>query len=71
MFVFRLTAEALGAIPEPVRDALQLHIGDEVAYAIEDGRVVLTKAGASPVDDPFRSFDEWDSEADRKAYADL
>ena len=22
-------------------------------------------------DDPFRTFDEWDGEADRKAYADL
>ncbi len=71
MVFFRMTAEALVALPEPVRDALRLAVGDEVAYAIEEGRVVLTKAGSQPVDDPFRSFDEWDGEADRQAYADL
>ncbi len=71
MLVFRLTAEALVAIPEPVRDALHLHVGDELAYAIEDGRVVLTKAGAPAVDDPLHRFDEWGGEADRRAYADL
>jgi antitoxin PrlF len=26
---------------------------------------------AEPSDDPFKTFREWDSEADRKAYADL
>ena len=71
MVVFRPTAEALVAIPEPVRDALHLNVGDEVAYAIEEGRVVLTRAAVPAADDPFRTFDEWDGEADRRAYADL
>ena len=32
-------------------------------------RPVLRKAGAEPEDDPFAVFDEWNSEADRKGYA--
>jgi antitoxin PrlF len=55
----------------PVRQALRLAEGDELAYRIEGDRVVITKARRSPVDDPFASFDEWSSEADTRAYADL
>jgi antitoxin PrlF len=32
---------------------------------------VLTKVEPEAVDEPFATFDEWDSEADRKAYAEL
>jgi len=31
----------------------------------------MTKAELAQVDDPFATFNEWDSEADRKAYATL
>ena len=48
-----------------------LRAGDEIAYSIEAGRVILTRAAGAPADDPFRTFAEWDSEADRKGYADL
>jgi antitoxin PrlF len=48
-----------------------LREGDEIAYSIEEGRVVLTRATTEPADDPFHSFTEWNSEADRRAYADL
>ena len=43
----------------------------ELAYAIEDGRVILTRREPVPVDDPFKAFTEWDTDADRKAYAGL
>jgi antitoxin PrlF len=46
-------------------------VGDEIAYRIEDGRVVLTKAVAADSEDPFASFTEWDSAADHAAYGDL
>jgi antitoxin PrlF len=46
-------------------------VGDEIVYQIEGGRVILTKAPAAPVDDPFATFREWDSEADRAGYAEL
>ena len=54
-----------------MRAALKLREGDELVYQIEPDRVILTKAGKGAGDDPFRSFDEWDSEADRKAYGKL
>jgi hypothetical protein len=45
--------------------------GDELVYSIEGERVILTKGDRRPVEDPFATFDEWSSEADGQAYADL
>lgn len=67
----RLTSKSQTTVPREVRAALGLRPGDEIAYRIDDGQVILTKACGSGVDDPFKSFGEWDSEADRQAYADL
>ena len=47
--------------------ALRVKAGDEIAYTIEGDRVILTRAAAAPVDDPFASFGEWSSESDRRA----
>jgi looped-hinge helix DNA binding domain, AbrB family len=71
MITSKLTTKAQTTIPQPVRVALHLKEGDELAYVIEDGRVILTKAQPEQVDDPFATFSEWDSEADRRAYAKL
>jgi antitoxin PrlF len=71
MITSKLSSKAQTTIPQPVRTALHLREGDEIAYVIEGGRVILTKAEATQIDDPFRTFTEWDSDADRKAYADL
>ena len=40
-------------------------------YEIDGARVILTKASDRSVEDPFGAFSEWDSDADRKAYAGL
>lgn len=71
MIKSKLTSKAQTTIPQSVRTALGLRAGDEVAYQIEGGRVIMTKATVVPLDDPFALFDEWDSEADRAAYAQL
>ncbi len=71
MITSKLTSKAQTTIPQPVRAALHLKEGDEIAYSIESGRVILAKALPEPKDDPFRTFSEWDSEADTLAYADL
>ena len=73
MITSKLTSKAQTTIPHPVRIALGVAEGDELAYAIEDGRVVLTKAPSRRVrkDDPFATFTEWTSAADRRAYKDL
>tara|TARA_R110000824_G_scaffold155226_6_gene327765 strand:- start:61230 stop:61445 length:216 start_codon:yes stop_codon:yes gene_type:complete len=71
MITSKLTTKAQTTIPQPVRVALKLGDGDELAYEIEGGRVILTKAGKKSGDDPFSAFGEWNSDADRKAYAKL
>ncbi len=72
MITSRLSSKAQTTIPQPVRAALGLREGDEITYAIEAGRVILTRARpAHSVDDPFATFAEWDSPADAEAYARL
>ena len=72
MITSKLTSKAQTTIPQAVRAALRLKEGDELVYQIEDDRVIVTKAHrAQDGDDPFRTFSEWNSEADRKAYAKL
>jgi antitoxin PrlF len=72
MIISRLTSKAQTTIPQPVRAALHLREGDEIAYAIEPGRVVLTRARPeNAAEDPFKTFSEWDSPADTEAYAGL
>ncbi|KQX34746.1 transcriptional regulator [Devosia sp. Root436] len=71
MITSKLTSKAQTTIPQAVRNALRLREGDELSYVIENGRVILTKASGEAVEDPFATFSEWDSEADRKAYANL
>jgi antitoxin PrlF len=77
MITSKLTSKAQTTIPRPVRAALDVAEGDELAYAIEPGRVVLTKAPSrlarqgDPPNDPFANFAEWESEADRRAFKTL
>jgi len=72
MIVSKLTSKGQTTIPKPIRVALELQPGDELSYEILDGRVVLTKVQQeTTLDDPFRTFNEWHSEADATAYADL
>jgi antitoxin PrlF len=67
----KLTSKAQTTVPQPVRLALGLNAGDEIGYVIEPGRVFITRASRDPVEDPFGTFEEWSSEADRRAYGGL
>ncbi len=71
MITSKLTSKAQTTIPQPIRAALRLKEGDEIAYAIEGDRVILTRAPRDRSEDPFAAFDEWASEADRDAYGKL
>jgi antitoxin PrlF len=72
MITSKLTAKAQTTVPQPVRSALNLKPGDELLYQIRGRRVILAKARrVRGGDDPFKTFSEWDSEADRRAYAGL
>jgi antitoxin PrlF len=49
-----------------------LREGEVLTYEIHGDRVVLTKSQrVTDGDDLFRTFSEWDSDADRKAYGRL
>lgn len=72
MITSKLTSKAQTTIPQPVRSALHLKEGDELVYHIEEDRVILTKVQRGhEEDDPFRTFSEWNSAADREAYGNL
>ena len=72
MIPSKLTPKAQTPIPQPVRAALHLLPGDELIYEIDEQRVIITKSIRSgKTDDPFRTFSEWSSEADTKAYGKL
>ncbi|QCQ99814.1 AbrB/MazE/SpoVT family DNA-binding domain-containing protein [Brevundimonas sp. SGAir0440] len=71
MIKSRLTSKAQTTIPQAVRAALSLQDGDELQYDLDGDRVILRKARRASAEDPFAAFDEWDSDADRKAYAGL
>ena len=71
MITSKLTSKGQTTIPAPVRTALRLKPGDQLVYSVEGDRVLLTRSDRGPVDDPFATFEEWSSEADRQAYADL
>lgn len=72
MITSRLTTKAQTTIPQPIRSALRLKEGDELVYQIEGERVILSKAQRKKAaEDPFHTFSEWDSAADKKAYANL
>ncbi|HTX30099.1 MAG TPA: AbrB/MazE/SpoVT family DNA-binding domain-containing protein [Solirubrobacteraceae bacterium] len=52
----KITSKGQGTIPKSVRDALQLHEGDELLFRVEESRAVIAKtpdflelAGAVPV----------------------
>lgn len=41
----RLTSKGQLTVPKAVRDALDLHEGDQVVFRVEDGRAVLSRTG--------------------------
>jgi len=71
MITSKLTSKAQTTLPQSVRTALRLQVGDEIAYEIDGDRAIITRIGNAPAEDPFATFEEWGSEADTRAYADL
>lgn len=72
--VSRLTKKYQATIPAPVREALGIGHGDQIAFVIEGDRVMLRRA--APIDwshaaalEPTLS--EWLSHEDDEAYRDL
>jgi len=70
MITSRISSKAQTTLPRAVRAALGVGGGDDLVYEIKGRSVVLTKA-ATAVEDPFAVFEEWASEEDAQAFADL
>ncbi len=66
----RITRRGRTTVPAAIRTALGLAKGDHITWRIDAGRAILTRA-EEIAEAPFATFDEWDSPADRAAYADL
>jgi len=71
MITSKLGPKGQTTVPQRVRVALGLRKGDEIAYEIGNGRAVIACAASSAGEDPFQTFSEWGSDADRKVYAGL
>lgn len=67
----KVSVKSQTVIPREVRERLKLRPGDTLRYRLTDDGVLLDKAPAAEMDDPFAAFSEWSGEADEKAYADL
>jgi antitoxin PrlF len=70
----KLTRKYQATVPEAVREKLDLHAGDVIAFEIENDAVVIRKA--RPIDTAFAqalvgTLSEWASENDEEAYRDL
>ncbi len=72
MLTSKLTSKAQTTIPQPVRRALRVQPGDDLEYRIQGDEVIVRRARQPEVvDNPSITFSEWDSTADREAYAGL
>ncbi len=67
----KVSVKSQTVIPREVRERLQLKPGDTLRYRLTGDGVLLDKAPASDVDDPFAAFSEWSGQADEKAYGKL
>lgn len=71
MVTSRMSSKGQTTIPRSVRESLRLQEGDTIKYDVSGDYVVMRKASVPRPEDPFATFEEWDSDADRHAYADL
>ena len=68
MVTSKITSRTRTTLPKAVLIALDLNQGDKLVYLIKDRTVMLPRYEARVPKDPFPTFTEWDSDADRTAY---
>lgn len=69
MTIRKITTKERTTSAHPPRGALAQV--EEFILVFEGRKMVVRRASPSDAFDPFATFSEWDSEADRRAYADL
>lgn len=58
-------------IPREIAQRVGMREGSRLEITEENGRIILVPQPPAAEDDPFTTFAEWNSEADRKAYKSL
>jgi len=71
MITSKVTSKAQTTIPQPVRTALRINPGDELVYVLDGERVIMSRSSSDVTEDPFATFSEWASDADKEAYGGL
>ena len=74
MKVARLSAGGRTAIPESIREAAGIYVGDTLAFETDGERVVVRRVAHGREDtahDIFETMSEWTSAADEEAWLDL
>jgi len=67
----RVSSKYQTVIPKAIRSRLSLKTGDVLRFHVTvEGAVTLEKV-KSPEDDPFATFDEWNSDEDERLYRNL
>lgn len=74
MYVSKLTQKGQATIPAAIREKLDLHTGDGIAFEVVNNKVILMKI--SPFDYEYHkalksTLSEWDSKEDDEAFHDL
>ncbi len=68
----KATSRGRIVLPKRVRQHMGIHPEDRVRFVVRDKAVVIEKVAlGAPAEDPFVTFVEWNSEADRRAYDNL
>lgn len=67
----KVSVKSQTVIPVDVRHRLGIGPGDTLRYRDTAAGVLIDKAPAADVDDPFGAFSEWTAEADETAFADF
>ena len=77
MITSKVTSMGRTTVPQVVRAALGVDEGDDLAYIIEEGRAIMTKAPqrperrARPLSESCAAFWEWDSPEDNEDFREL
>lgn len=69
--ISRMSAKGQTVIPKNVREKLHLKNGDVVRYVIRGKDVILERANDEAQENPFVTFNEWESANDEEAFKDL
>jgi antitoxin PrlF len=67
----RVSSKYQTVIPKAVRNRLSLKTGDTLRFRVTSAGTVTLEKVKSAEDDPFATFEEWNSDEDERLYSDL